>query len=231
MLYDRVLSLLAVEFKLSIGQLLTVLLGLLICGVSWALFVCRKKQKDVLTDTLHANHIDTSLEQQIAKAKLQNSYFGVLLVDIDNFRSVNNSYHHEIGNNVLTQMVGVIRPRSHDEKIFRYGGDEFLIIAKLGMSKEDCWGFGNRIVNEISKYPFVGKVNSNPIKLTISCGCILAGGNDAVDEIRHRLARALKEAKKQKNCAYILDVSEKQKSWETRHQNSRPSRLDPGAKR
>jgi len=152
---------------------------------------------DTLTKTKRAGQIDVFLEQRHREARSSGEKFSVLLVDIDGFKAVNDTYTHEIGNHTLSELADVIRPRSKGEEIFRYGGDEFLIITKLGVNERKCYGYADRIVREVTDYPFLGEVNSEDrIYLTVSCGCAVSKGQEEdVSVLRRKVVYALKKAK------------------------------------
>jgi len=151
---------------------------------------------DQLTRTLNSGQIDKHLRQQIDDAKDNNQNFAVILLDIDNFKSINDTYIHEIGNETLRKVAELIRPRTAGEFIFRYGGDEFLLISKTGMDARWAYGFANRLRQEIAKHEFDGLTNSGKTFLiTASCGVVLASGDDTIRSIRERVALALKQSK------------------------------------
>jgi len=167
---------------------------------------------DRLTNTYRADGIDAFLARQIGEAARTGSTFGVLLFDIDNFKRINDDYSHEIGNQTLAEVVDLIRPRKKGEAIFRYGGDEFLVVTSLKVDERACWGYANRTVRDVSGYDFLGDTRSHErIRLTGSCGCLVAGGNHTVAGIRTNLVAALKAAKQPspsnqtgKNAAYLF---------------------------
>ncbi|MCB0713370.1 MAG: GGDEF domain-containing protein [Ignavibacteriae bacterium] len=206
--------------------LLSIILSI---GIGGAFMYSLLKQKieagkiDVMTESLRAEQINPFLEKRLKDAKAKGTSFAVLLVDIDSFKTINDDYDHEIGNHTLSELVQVIHPRSKGEEIFRYGGDEFLIITGLGVAKRECWGYAKRIVREVAEYDFPGKINSNKhVKLTVSCGCVVSRGEETVDLIREYVVNALKNAKKPneespngKNSAYLYEQSTEQSTITT----------------
>jgi diguanylate cyclase (GGDEF)-like protein len=214
---DWVWNALTTKWTLSVAAFLVMTLVCLALGALLTYMLLRKTillgRKDVMTQSLRASQIDPFIERRITEAKAKNSSFGVLLVDIDNFKQINDDFDHEIGNHTLAELVDVIRPRSPGEEIFRYGGDEFLLVTNIGVDERGCWGFSRRIVRDVAKHDFLGKVNSRKgIRMTVSCGCLIAQGNDTVVQIRRDIVIALKRAKSPnaesptgKNSAYLLN--------------------------
>ena len=219
---DWLWNLAATQITLASVWLLLIALTFLAAGVVGTYLLLRRALElgriDSMTDTLRADQIDPHLEKNLAEASTRNLAFAALLVDIDNFKAINDDHNHEIGNHTLAEVARTIRPRSPGEEIFRYGGDEFLIIAKQGMDERECWGYAKRIVRDVAEFDFLGEVNSTqPIKLTVSCGCTIVAPGDTTEKIRRRLVEALKRAKqptgenpKGKNAAFFAKDTKNQ---------------------
>ena len=210
------ISALTYEFTSEVYIAIIVTALSVVLGVLVTLRVLRETLRlgitDTMTQTLRENQIDPYLEKRTSEAKDGNSYFSVLLVDIDNFKRINDEFSHEIGNHTLSELAGVITPRGKTEEIFRYGGDEFLIVTELGVGARECWGYAKRIVKAVADHDFEGQVNSpKQISLTISCGCLICSGSENTKTIREQVDSALKKAKQPnpespsgKNSAYVL---------------------------
>lgn len=193
-------SALVVEIPLSAWHLALIIVFALSGGGSVTWLILRPElhsgKHDSMTGALRADQINHFLEKRLKEARNSNSTFGVLLVDIDNFKEVNDNYNHEIGNATLQEVAEVIQPRSKGEQMFRYGGDEFFIITNLGTDDRACWGYANRLIRDVSKYPFLGDARSDQrITLTVSCGCAIITGEQTVASARQGAVTALKEAK------------------------------------
>lgn len=167
---------------------------------------------DVRTGALNKNQIDRIVGARIDEAKKDNRVFSLILVDIDNFKRVNDTYNHEIGNLVLKQIADLIKPRSKEDILTRYGGDEFLIITKIGSDLTAGYGLAERIRKEVQSHNFI--VDYSTIereKITISCGVTAYKLEESKDEILTRAAKALKIAKNQinnkqeKNFTHVLE--------------------------
>ncbi|NOH73317.1 GGDEF domain-containing protein [Vibrio pectenicida] len=82
-------------------------------------------ERDSMTGALNRHELQTHLEN------VSNLYptSAVALIDIDNFKNVNDQYGHDVGDKVIKQVVGVIyRHMEESDLLFRLGGDEFLLI-------------------------------------------------------------------------------------------------------
>ncbi len=85
--------------------------------------------RDPLTKTLNRSAMLTYVTREIDLAKRQNSPLSLLLIDLDNFKSVNDSYGHSVGDTVIQHIshrfLSCIRK---SDLLFRYGGDEFTVL-------------------------------------------------------------------------------------------------------
>jgi diguanylate cyclase (GGDEF)-like protein/PAS domain S-box-containing protein len=86
--------------------------------------------RDGLTSLYNQRHFYDRLEAEVERAKRQNRPLSLLLVDIDCFKSYNDSHGHLEGDRVLQTVGEVLREctREHVDLAFRYGGDEFTVI-------------------------------------------------------------------------------------------------------
>jgi diguanylate cyclase (GGDEF)-like protein len=172
---------------------------------------------DIVTGVYNRNQIPRLLGDRIGKANTNGKTFCVLLIDIDGFRRVNNNYDHEVGDKVLKRVAEILQPgRNDDDLIARYGGDEFLIISKLGTDVHGGYGFANRLRGEIEEETFYATRNEH-VRLTISCGVTNFRPKDDVDSLLKRAATALHEAKQprtskegteEKNWVHVIEKEE-----------------------
>ena len=94
-----------------------------------------------------------------------------------------------MANFVLEQFAREITPRSPSDVLFRYGGDEFIIVSKLGTNIQGGYGFAERLHRDVGAVEFLVRENSaDRISLTISAG--VTGFILARDDRKSLLARA-----------------------------------------
>jgi diguanylate cyclase (GGDEF)-like protein len=105
--------------------------------------------------------------------------FGVILIDIDHFKRVNDSYGHLVGDTVLKtvaqQIVGCVRPY---DTVGRYGGEEFLVVVPLS-DVSGTMSIAQRIRRRIEATPVPS--DSGPIHVTISCGVAICSGETSAE--------------------------------------------------
>jgi len=85
--------------------------------------------KDSLTQLYNRRHFETEFTQLLHLAKRHNQSISLILLDIDNFKSINDTYGHSAGDDVLRDIAQILTERTRrSDLIARYGGEEFVII-------------------------------------------------------------------------------------------------------
>jgi diguanylate cyclase (GGDEF)-like protein len=84
---------------------------------------------DSLTDALNHGAMLTRLEEEIDRARRYRTGLACLIIDLDDFKSINDRWGHATGDSVLRQVATLLRSefRAHDQ-VARYGGDEFVVL-------------------------------------------------------------------------------------------------------
>lgn len=91
--------------------------------------------RDPLTGLFNRRYIEESLEQEIARATRSAMPVSLLILDLDHFKSMNDTYGHSAGDRLLRELGVILRCRSRTEDVAaRYGGEEFLLMLP-GMDK------------------------------------------------------------------------------------------------
>ncbi|PTQ77879.1 diguanylate cyclase (GGDEF)-like protein [Nitrosomonas oligotropha] len=150
---------------------------------------------DALTGLLNRPAIFDILHKQILRAKRGGFGIAVIMIDIDHFKSINDTYGHPTGDAVLCDIACRLMQsaRSH-EYIGRYGGEEFLAI----ISPYDQEG-AIKVAERFRKAIASEEINTNQtlIPATISLGVAIATGEESLDEhlLLQRADEALYQAK------------------------------------
>lgn len=120
---------------------------------------------DYLTNALNRRALYEKLKTEIDMLNINKSYLTIVMIDIDNFKLVNDTYGHLVGDLVLKQVAEIIKSNLLESHIVgRYGGEEFLIILP-DINKEQGYIIAERIRKSIENAQFV-----HDIRLTISGG-------------------------------------------------------------
>ncbi len=126
-------------------------------------------------------------------SKTMNNQLHLLMLDIDNFKAINDTYGHIAGDKVLIFIANIFRKTLRDgDKIFRYGGEEFVIVLNR-IDNSHCKEITNRLLELIrnSKLIYKGK----NLQVTMSIGATIYAQNDTPDTIINRADKALYKAK------------------------------------
>jgi diguanylate cyclase (GGDEF)-like protein len=124
--------------------------------------------KDSLTGAYNREYLGERLKAEVAYAKRHGLALSVVMLDIDHFKKVNDTYGHLAGDAVLTATVTVAgRALRGEDVLARYGGEEFVVVLR-GISLPGATGVGERLRTnvEATNVPF----ESGVIRCTISVG-------------------------------------------------------------
>ena len=160
-----------------------------------------KAYKELLMDPLTKVYNRKALERDLSiileKGKKRDLDLVVAFLDMDNFKYINDTYGHLVGDFVLIKFTKMLKTltRSSD-KIYRYGGDEFVIIFNRTPLISAIKTI-ERIIDKINKTKF--KYKDYIINLSISAGIAPHKKGDDIDTLLKRADDALYEAKLTKN--------------------------------
>ena len=137
----------------------------------------RMSRTDVLTGLYNRRHLDEELVRQQSEANRHHDPLCVLLLDIDHFKKINDTFGHPAGDLVLCRFADRLRAELRASDIAgRWGGEEFLII----MPRTDLQGaleVAERLRRATAASPLVTGVPS--ISATVSGGCVASRGEEA----------------------------------------------------
>ena len=148
---------------------------------------------DPLTKTFNRRSMDTYLKNICQKNHLKNELH-ILVMDIDDFKQINDTYGHIAGDKILIFITNLLKQLLRDgDKIFRYGGEEFVIVLNR-VQTEGCLNIVKRILSQINSNKLLYKGDS--IKVTVSIGSTKFQQGDTPDTLLNRADKALYEAKR-----------------------------------
>lgn len=156
--------------------------------------------KDHLTGLYNRSKLDETLEYQLKHSKRSNTPFGLILIDIDFFKSVNDEYGHQAGDTILCEFSSLLTRYSRESDVVgRWGGEEFLIIVE-DTDEKSIVVFAEKLRKMIELYHF-----SIVKHKTASFGATIYHPEDKPNSIVSRVDAALYEAKNTgRNKVYFL---------------------------
>lgn len=145
---------------------------------------------DRLTNLYNRHKIDNELLNELKKAKKYDETFGILILDIDHFKSINDNYGHIVGDSVLIECAKILQESIRKTDIAaRWGGEEFLILCP----KIDADGL-KTLAQKIRKNFESTKFETEKTQ-TLSIGCTLYNNDETIETILSRADKALYKAK------------------------------------
>ena len=131
--------------------------------------VVHKSHTDSLTSLWNHGFFQDTLLTELENAKSENTALSLAMIDIDNFKKLNDSLGHHFGDMILTQLANIIKESSREnDYVCRYGGEEFSVILTK-TNKEQALLIAERLREKISNYQFYDTAGHS-IKLTVSIG-------------------------------------------------------------
>ncbi|HEY0209651.1 diguanylate cyclase [Acerihabitans sp.] len=150
--------------------------------------------KDPLTNLLNRRFIPTILRREIALAMRSGTQFVIAMLDIDHFKSINDSFGHDAGDDALKSIAVTLYDsvRSSDY-VFRYGGEEFMLLF-VETSGSQAVSIMNHIRKRIAERP-VTLADRGKIALTLSVGLCVFDGHPDYERLINKADKALYLAK------------------------------------
>lgn len=153
---------------------------------------------DSLTTLYNRKKYDEIIEQKIETYTKEKQLFSLILIDIDHFKNINDTYGHDIGDFILKEFSLLIKENTRDDDIlFRWGGEEFAILIQKKAS--DAFSLAQKLRQ------FIAKHNFQSIKITASFGIsqISTGVNKQL--LFNKADHALYQAKKSGRNKVVYD--------------------------
>lgn len=162
-----------------------------------------KSMTDGLTGAYNRQSFDQTLAAMIERCRVMNTDLSLLMLDLDDFKKINDTYGHPVGDQVLVSFCQKCRNSIRgDDILARYGGEEFAIILP-GANHKISLEKGRQICDAISsvRYTTSNSQNADYFSITVSIGVTVLKKKDTAETIIDRADKALYQAKKNgKNC-------------------------------
>lgn len=158
---------------------------------------------DPLTQIANRGTFDSTLKRWLNRARQADKPFVLLLLDIDNFKRVNDTYGHVVGDRVLLAAARTLAAQTRqDDLLARYGGEEFAILmagATLRQAEPRAREILKTIASNVYEFDHQGRVER--LSYTFSAGATESVSGDTAESVIKRADEGLYEAKHRgKNC-------------------------------
>jgi diguanylate cyclase (GGDEF)-like protein len=147
-------------------------------------------ETDYLTGLYSKRYHDRHLRWHYKRMKATNGVFSIAMLDIDNFKEINNQYGHPFGDQVLKRVSTVLKKHLRNIDICsRYGGDEFVIILS-GVTKQKAASICERVLQGVSSVEMVSEKGVN-VNITVSIGIVESSIDVSLEDLIARADEAL----------------------------------------
>lgn len=166
-------------------------------------FLATATQYDALTGLALRHGLQEEFMQLQKLCKRNKLLLHVALIDVDNFKRINDSYGHPAGDIVLRHLADTLQQNIRPgEPLYRYGGDEFLLLMQA-QSHEEAASAAERLINVV-RGSSVHIPQSEHLTLTITMGLSLVNEGEELRGVIERADKALFQAKKAGRDRYVI---------------------------
>jgi diguanylate cyclase len=151
---------------------------------------------DVLCGIGNRKAVDETLQFMISRYQSADQVtFGLMVIDVDHFKRVNDTFGHAAGDEVLSSIAIALKECVRPEDfVGRLGGDEFVVMLE-GLTQENAELVGARIRSTIELYDFSINSNGQSTVVTLSMGLTVVNEDDTIESIYERADQALYKSK------------------------------------
>ncbi|MFA5429925.1 MAG: diguanylate cyclase [Candidatus Omnitrophota bacterium] len=157
-----------------------------------------RAHSDSLTELWNHGYFQYLLQDEMEKSRAMNSTLSLLMLDLDDFKALNDLFGHQAGDKVLKELAQFLKNRSRKmDYVCRYGGEEFTVILPQ-TDRDEAFTIAEHLRLEIEKHPFIQRISpESEKKLTVSIGIASFPANGTTpSDIIAASDRALYQAKR-----------------------------------
>jgi len=157
---------------------------------------------DYPTQLANRNYIEREIQSRFEEEKRLNVPFGILFIDIDHFKKFNDTYDHDVGDDVLKFVADTFVAKTRPYDLYgRWGGEGVIGIIR-NIKDKDLEMLGNRVRSLIENSYIIHE--NEKLYVTISIGATLVDADDSIDSLIQRADTLLYQSKKMgRNCLTI----------------------------
>ena len=166
---------------------------------------------DALTGLTNRRHFMELLDERLLELAQNRDCGALLLLDLDQFKYVNDTHGHQAGDKVLAQISGRLRQVVRgDDLIGRFGGDEFLLFVS-DVPEERATGIARKIMHDLREYPLAYDDISLDVHCSVGIALTTADSMVTSEDLLSQADFACRQAKSQgrnRSCLYRADAAE-----------------------
>ena len=161
--------------------------------------------KDKLTGAYTKRYSESLIQEEIAVAVKSHKNLSLMMLDLDHFKNINDTYGHNFGDKVLSSTSDAIKLSLRARDYFiRYGGEEFVVLI-AGVAEERALDIAERIRRSVEANEIFNEEKDLNVKMTISIGVTnLKDTAISAQELTEQADKALYIAKENRNCVSVF---------------------------
>lgn len=157
--------------------------------------VSEQVREDQLTGALNRRGLDDAMERELARAERKKSPMCVAILDLDNFKKLNDTYGHQAGDDALVHLANIVRRTLRPtDTVARFGGEEFVVVFPETGIKQAV-DVMKRLQRELTKRFFLHE--NERLLITFSAGVAALKAGETQETILARADKAMYQAKLQ----------------------------------
>lgn len=180
---------------------------------------------DPLTSLKNRRYFDENIDKLMDFSARADTGVGILMIDLDHFKQINDNYGHQIGDDCLTHFANILRSvvKRDSDIVARYGGEEF-IVALANCSKEIVLETAEKIRSEVEKMPLITKRTRVDLSCSIGASFNRKISRCDIDKLIKEADQAVYKAKNngRNQVASLTEWDTHAKFGNTWHQQTMP---------
>ncbi len=150
---------------------------------------------DRVTGTGNRTHLDQRLTEELSFALRHGTPLGLVLIDLDNFKAVNDVHGHQAGDRLLRRVGKVLKDTVRlEDAVFRYGGDEFCVLVR-GIAAEGMIRLAERVREAVDREAELSDLEDSSVTASIGVASAIQREGESTETLLSRADEALYEAK------------------------------------
>jgi diguanylate cyclase (GGDEF)-like protein len=156
--------------------------------------ITHQANRDFLTGLYNRRYFYTSMDEYIDEIKESGEKFSVAMIDIDHFKNINDTYGHDIGDQIIISLADILRSATNPrDLVSRFGGEEFCVVLK-NVNRYSAEEIFERIRTEVEKFSFhVDKERT--LAFTVSIGATFFDEDETLEDTINKADMLLYNAK------------------------------------
>lgn len=140
----------------------------------------KQAEYDALTGLPNRHYIMKHLNDLLEKNEAEGHWLA--MIDIDNFKNINDTYGHNFGDKALKALAEILTDEKHDVTVCRWGGEEFLIIGSLSEASRVPFDKVDGIRRQVEEYELIYEPENKRVPLTVTIGAAAYSNERSIED-------------------------------------------------